>query len=224
MIGSFFITEKLSPAELNKLAELSEDELKKIINRGLTDAKVQIEDAIDAQVEASSGKVERALEKETNEKIMAISEYSDTVIENMNKTHNEIMFLYSMLNDKHTELTGLASDLQRLAADVRNIQETMTTAKTVTAPVERTVNIKQVSAEMTERPQLVHNVEETEPESIEQALEASVAEEEEKENHNKDILILHKEGLSDIEIARKFGLGLGEVKLVIGLYKGDIDS
>jgi hypothetical protein len=33
--------------------------------------------------------------EETNEKIMAISEYSDTVMENMNKTHNEIMFLYN---------------------------------------------------------------------------------------------------------------------------------
>ena len=47
---------------------------------------------------------------------------------------------------------------------------------------------------------------------------------EEKENHNREILTLHKEGVSDVEIARRFGLGLGEVKLVIGLYKGDTDS
>ena len=34
MIGSFFISEKLSSSELNKIAELSEDELKKsIMNR-----------------------------------------------------------------------------------------------------------------------------------------------------------------------------------------------
>ena len=30
MIGSFFISEKLSSSELNKIAELSEDELKNI--------------------------------------------------------------------------------------------------------------------------------------------------------------------------------------------------
>ena len=42
----------------------------------------------------------------------------------MNKAHNEIMFLYSMLNDKHTELTGMVSELQRLAADIRNLEET----------------------------------------------------------------------------------------------------
>ena len=116
MIGSFFVTEKLSPSELNQIAELSEEELKRIIDRGLKNAETRIEDAIDEQVDQSSEKVDRSLEKVTNDKIMAISEYSDTVIESMNKTHNEIMFLYSMLNDKHTELTGMAADLQRLAA------------------------------------------------------------------------------------------------------------
>ena len=105
MIGSFFVTEKLSPSELNQIAELSEEELKRIIDRGLKNAETRIEDAIDEQVDQSSEKVDRSLEKVTNDKIMAISEYSDTVIESMNKTHNEIMFLYSMLNDKHTELT-----------------------------------------------------------------------------------------------------------------------
>lgn len=108
---------------MNQIAELSEEELKRIIDRGLKNAETQIEDAIDEQVDQSSEKVDRSLEKVTNDKIMAISEYSDTVIESMNKTHNEIMFLYSMLNDKHTELTGMAADLQRLAADVRSLEE-----------------------------------------------------------------------------------------------------
>lgn len=133
MVGSFFVAEKLSPSELSRIAELSEDELAKIIDRGLENAGVKIEDAIDDQINASIDKVDRALEKETNEKIMAINEYSDTVLENINKTHNEIMFLYSMLNDKHTELTGMTAELQRLAADVRNLQENMKAPEPVKA-------------------------------------------------------------------------------------------
>ena len=35
MIGSFFVTEKLSPSELNQIAELSEEELKRIIDLSL---------------------------------------------------------------------------------------------------------------------------------------------------------------------------------------------
>ena len=38
-------------------------------------------------------------------------------------------------------------------------------------------------------------------------------------NTNKEILTLHDEGLSEIEIAKKLGKGLGEVKFVLGLYK-----
>lgn len=218
MIGSFFVAEKLSPSELNKIAEMSEDELKKIISRGLEQANTRIEEAIEEEIEASMDKTDRALEKETNEKIMAISEYSDTVMENMNKTHNEIMFLYNMLNDKHTELVGLASDLQKLTADVRNVQERVAAAAAAVSatptvavtPAEPPVN---ETAELV--PELPEQPEEPEPEE-------SVTGE--KENHNKEILALHRKGMSDVEIARKFGLGLGEVKLVIGLYKGETNS
>ena len=107
LIGSFFVAERLSSSELSQVAELSEGELKKIIGRELANAEERTRQMIDEQIEASIDKVDRALGRETNEKIMAISEYSDTVIENMNKTHNEIMFLYSMLNEHMSYGDGL---------------------------------------------------------------------------------------------------------------------
>ena len=39
-------------------------------------------------------------------------------------------------------------------------------------------------------------------------------------NSNEAILKLHKEGKSNMAIARELGLGVGEVKLVIDLFKG----
>ena len=153
--------------------------------------------------------MERALEKETNEKIMAISEYSDTVMENMNKTHNEIMFLYNMLNDKHAELTGLATDLQKIAANVKSIQEGMAKKKVPEpAPVAK--------------PEPVEEKVETK----EQKIPAVKKEEnpETEENHTGKILEMHKNGMSSVEIAKALGVGLGEVNLVLGLYKGDTDS
>ena len=50
----------------------------------------------------------------------------------MNKTHNEILFLYNMLNDKHTELTGLASQLQQFSEQVKHTQDEMMTHLTET--------------------------------------------------------------------------------------------
>ena len=198
MVGSFFITERLSPSELNKITELSKDELGRIIDGALADAKSKVEESIEAQIDASSEQVERALEKETNEKIMAISEYSDTV-----------MFLYNMLNDKHTELTGLATDLQKIAANVKSIQEGMAKKKAAEpAPVPKPEPAaKKVETKEQEVPVLKK---EEEPET--------------EENHTGRILEMRKKGMQSVEIAKALGVGLGEVNLVLGLYKGDTDS
>ena len=224
MIGSFFVTEKLSPSELNQIAELSEEELKRIIDRGLKNAETRIEDAIDEQVDQSSEKVDRSLEKVTNDKIMAISEYSDTVIESMNKTHNEIMFLYSMLNDKHTELTGMAADLQRLAADVRSLEE----KAPMTAPQAASERAAAVSAASAVTPVSVETADTTERETAaapaEQKEEMPETEETKQEGLHAEILKLKKLGMTEVQIAKKLGIGIGEVRLVNGLYRGESDS
>lgn len=222
MVGSFFVSEKLSASELNKIAELSDEEIRKIIKKGIIRAEDEFDDVIDEKTEAAAEVIERAMEKESNEKIMAISEYSDTVIETMKKTHDEIMFLYSMLNDKHTELTSLTGDLQRLAADVRDMQENVVAKEEKMGSIipERPVT-KAREAEKT------FTTEKTQSEiPMETASEPFVQTEEEAytagmENHNELILQLYREGNSKVDIARRLGLGLGEVSLVIGLYKGE---
>lgn len=224
MIGSFFVTEKLSPSELNQIAELSEEELKRIIDRGLKNAETRIEDAIDEQVDQSSEKVDRSLEKVTNDKIMAISEYSDTVIESMNKTHNEIMFLYSMLNDKHTELTGMAADLQRLAADVRSLEEKAPLTAPQAAP-ERAATVSAASAVTLVPVEKADTTgRETAAAPAEQKEEMPETEETKQEGLHAEILKLKKLGMTEVQIAKKLGIGIGEVRLVNGLYRGESDS
>ena len=224
MIGSFFVTEKLSPSELNQIAELSEEELKRIIDRGLKNAETRIEDAIDEQVDQSSEKVDRSLEKVTNDKIMAISEYSDTVIESMNKTHSEIMFLYSMLNDKHTELTGMAADLQRLAADVRSLEEKAPLTAPQAAP-ERAATVSAASAVTLVPVEKADTTgRETAAAPAEQKEEMPETEETKQEGLHAEILKLKKLGMTEVQIAKKLGIGIGEVRLVNGLYRGESDS
>lgn len=211
-VASFFITEKLGPGELNKIGELSNDEIQRIMERELTKVTAEIEGRVEERAEDALAKSERSMEKECNEKIMAISEYSDTIVESMNKTHNEIMFLYSMLNDKHAELTEFSSRLQALAGDLKKQEEEMTGRLTVQTayeePKEAFVPAKEEAAAV----------------QAEISEEAFFTEEEEIElddsNHNSAILALHKEGRSAIDIARELALGLGEVQLVIGLYEG----
>lgn len=207
MIGSFFVTEKLSVRELEKIAELSEKEIKIIANRELSKASGQIEEQADSVVADSIGRIERSMDKQANEKIMEIGEYSDTVLENMNKTHNEIMFLYSMLNDKHTELTALAGNLTELSGEISSLE---TKVKTEIESVKAEDSAEEMSAQETMgEVSLIRAGEEKEPEN------------EDMGNHNQRILELYKQGKSYVEIARELGLGLGEVKLVIELFRGE---
>lgn len=208
LLVSFLVQEKLSPKDIESITNLSENELKIIVEKQLKNANDQVEDAITAVVEDKTETTKRALEKETNEKIMAIDEYSNTVLESMNKTHNEILFLYSMLNDKHTELTDLATQLQQFSEHMKNTEnEVLENLALAAQDVRQKVN-------------------ETKPIDENEAILASLGTDgqeadQDQINHNDRILMLHQQGFSDVEIARKLGLGLGEVKLVIGLFKGE---
>lgn len=209
IIGSFFVQEKLSPRDVEEITRLSEKELKVIVERQLKAAGSQVEEIINQVIEETQDSAKRSMEKETNEKIMAISEYSNTVIESMNKTHNEILFLYNMLNDKHVELTDLASRLQQFSDQLK-----MTENEMLQNLAEAAKGIEQKMETVSEIP-----VEEVETDMVSQI--PTSRQEEDDGNHNERILQLRGMGMSDVEIARALGLGLGEVRLVIGLYKGE---
>ena len=51
IIGSFFITEKLSKDDVEKLKKLSEDQMEAIIKDKIADAKVDLEDSLKAAVD-----------------------------------------------------------------------------------------------------------------------------------------------------------------------------
>lgn len=212
MFGSFFITEKLSSGELDKIAELSTEEMKRILERNLNDAQVKVnnmvDQVIDHSIEKSMEIVERALDKETNEKMRVLTEYSDTVLESINKTHNEVMFLYSMLNDKHSELTKYAGNLAQLAIHLEELQE----------------NIQKTVDKSDEILQKVQEAQRPVPDSVDTDPEEAVSEQkltpaEELGNHNQMILEKYREGKTAVDIAKELGLGVGEVRLVIGLFR-----
>ncbi len=219
MIASFFITEKLSSNELNKLSELSTEEMRKILERNLNDAQKKVDNmvdqVIDHSIEKSMEVVERALDKETNEKMRVLTEYSDTVLESINKTHNEVMFLYSMLNDKHSELTKYAGNLAQLGIHLeeleQKVEKTVAESDEIICKVQEAQQIQQAPP-VPEESDLVDTLSEHQDTTEEQ-------QKGEQLNHNQMILEKYKEGKSAIEIAKALGLGVGEVRLVIGLFR-----
>lgn len=206
LIGSFMVKDKLSAKDIDYISQLSEKELGIIVSNQLKKAENQIVTTVNETIDETSEITKRELEKETNEKIMAISQYSDTVLESMNKSHNEIMFLYSMLNDKHKDLTDLAVQLQEFSSNMKKTENEIL-GKLAEAASEIENNVE-------------NSIEINESEVLKASVSANIMQDE-NQNHNMQILSLHAQGSSDVEIAKQLGLGLGEVKLVLGLYKGE---
>ncbi len=276
ILASFWVTEKLSPEELEHISELSKEEMGVMLRHELDRSKQKVVDMVEDTIDASKEQTERSLEKQTNEKIMAINEYSDTVFEKMNKTHNEIMFLYSMLNDKHSELTSFSSDLAQKLQDFKQQEEEMTkqyltqlknqqpqadgalkadsgkpqaaAAKTKTAAKTRAKAKTAAKAASDKKPQdkekTIEPIFVYEPQGQEvvpvesqaapagvdgrKTKKAAIAKAqkvpeapEEEVNVKEEIIRLYEEGKDSVAIAKKLGVGVGEVRLILGLYKGD---
>ena len=124
VIGAvIFLLGYLMPARKKDIDEevqlISEDEVRKMVSSEIGHVKDRIEDIIEETVNYSIERAERAMERVTNEKIMAINEYSDTVLEEINKNHKEVVFLYDMLNDKHDNLMSTINEATDLADEIR---------------------------------------------------------------------------------------------------------
>ncbi|RDU22403.1 DUF6115 domain-containing protein [Anaerosacchariphilus polymeriproducens] len=187
LIGSFFIVDKFSSGELERISKMSSIEIEKITEKEMEKAKERMEETFQECFEEVEERAQREFEKISNEKIMAVSEYSETVLEEINKSHKEVVFLYSMLSDKQDEVKELISN--------------------------------QVRSEKVQAKQAESLIQEIGRQSIESEPEIDM--EEEIINYNQRILNLHQDGKSPVEIARELGLGIGEVKLVIDLFKGE---
>lgn len=131
--------------EKEAIGKAEEEEIKDIIGREVEEAKTKINDIVDETITYSMEKTERSMERLTNEKIMAVNEYSDTVLEQINKNHKEAVFLYDMLNDKHENLKNTVSEAVKTASEVKQtVKDAEVTAREAK---EQAVEIKeQISA------------------------------------------------------------------------------
>lgn len=212
--------------------KLVEAMVKALVEEEISGVKAKLEEMQEETMSYGMEKTERSLEKITNEKIIAVSEYAETVIEDINKNHKEVMFLYDMLNSKH-----------------ENLKETVVEVSQTAKEAEKTVQVLEDTAKKVETTlQGKDELEEEEPDDFtpldvidfsnltpikERKKSSSKRRQEEKEskisiqfegsdnkNSNERILELHDMGKSNMAIAKELGLGVGEVNLVIDLYKG----
>ena len=113
-VGSFFVSERLSEKDRENLSKLTKEQIEEIIKDKMADARVETEDKLSTTIDSAMEELDRRTDKETNEKILEISQYSDTVLEAVDKSHKEVTFMYSMLNEKHQSMIEMTKKLTEL--------------------------------------------------------------------------------------------------------------
>ncbi len=260
---SFFMTEKLSSSDVEYIKKISEKEINIILEKELTNAKDVIDDRIKEKVDDGIEEIERATDKDTNDKLLSMNEFSDTVLDSMNRSNEEVVFLHRMLNEKEAKIESLeknlldlekrvmdskkALDLDRLKlAEERSDldREKDEKREAEEARVREEEEKKKVMVDMTSLKEAFQNKisedrkeekrvegvkkQEAQREPVLTGIDLAAmkkAQKEVQESHlesvdedNQVIIELQRQGLSEIEIAKKTGRGLGEIRLILGLF------
>ena len=201
----------------------AKEEIHGLVEEEMNNVRSKMQDKMEETSEDAIEKAERALERLTNEKIMAVNEYSDTVLQEIHKNHEEVMFLYDMLNSKHANIKDTVSKMDKAVKASEN-----KTAENKTAENKATADknaVDKTAADKTAGTMAEEKIADTsQTESLiqpENSPEIGFMGEtvQEGQNNNEKILEMHRQGKSTVAIAKELGLGVGEVKLVIDLYK-----
>ncbi len=108
-VGSFFLPDKGKEEK----AEIPEEELKRLVEEEIDKNRSRIDNMTEETVNYSMEKTERSLDRLANEKIMALGEYSDNVLNQIGSNHQEVVFLHDMLNRTKDELEDLLNRAER---------------------------------------------------------------------------------------------------------------
>lgn len=105
IFASYFISESFTSKETSIYEDLmTVKEDYKFSDREIQIIKRKIEDVIAEHAKEIIYETNESLSNMANEKTLALGDYAVTVCEEIERNHKEVMFLYSMLDDKQKEI------------------------------------------------------------------------------------------------------------------------
>lgn len=193
--------------------------------------KQQIDTIIDDQVNGLSEKTEAALDKISNTKILEMNEYAESVLGEINRNHNETVFLYDMLNEKAKEIKTTVKDVNNTKRQVEKIHAEVKASDDV--PADNNTDVVNESKQQEKDSKDTKDIAKERLTALNKKNNEKIKSSDGKRkvnrqaekldpdmSSNEKILKLSEMGVSVKEIAKQLNLGIGEVKLVIDLYKG----
>ena len=232
IIISFIISGK---ADKNQDSKQNDDfiELKSLwTEKEEKKVRERIDSLVEERVGLAIDQTEDELSRISNEKIITSNEFSEQVLEKIEQNHEEVVFLYNMLNEKEKQMKDLMREIDTLKTGTKKaIKEYNEKEEFVSFnEIDNFKTVNNLNKELKEIEEPIFNPQININENLQLAGIITVMEEEKEEvekeevevgtNRNKEILSLYKKGNSILEISKALDMGQGEVKLVIDLFQG----
>lgn len=168
------------------------------------------------------------LSKISNEKIMSVNDFSTQILEKIDANHKEVVFLYDMLNKKEDEIKQTVQQFDHEKQEMQEVVgDIIKLTKQMKATIQKGDETKTTAVEKQKKTETKKSVTKTtaaKPAAPVKAIEnqedgqLEFAEMMQADRQKEEVLKLHKQGKSVLEISKAMGMGQGEVKLIIGLY------
>ena len=163
------------------------------------------------------------LEAISNDKIMAVTEYSDQVLAKIEANHKEVVFLYQMLQDKENELKDTANRVDNVRIDAEKISIEDRAPRKLDIGMEDFSFDDESGDEPIEDPDLKKMKSKDRAKQRITYVSNDVRQEKSKNTPDKnektnEVIKLYKKNKSVMEISKLLNMGQGEVKLIIELY------
>ena len=234
-IASFVIPDNRQ--DIGKSSKAMGMKLDRMIDERVEQVKGRLSDVAGAAREEEEERAKRELERLTNEKIMAIEDYSKVVMDEIEKNHQEVMFLYDMLDNKSSDLKNTL----RKADAVKKEQESVFRegeSEDSSEPIRELLysDEKEDDRALSGMDRLKNAIaglggggteglsaaDTAAADPVSSRLQESEGNEDQGElSRNEKVLEMKKSGMDNVDIAKSLNIGVGEVNLITDLFSGE---
>lgn len=116
IIVSFFLSEKVMDKKeiiTEDTPKVNEEYLNQLLEENKKKLQTESEKIVEDTINVELNHVDEQLAHISNEKIMAVNEFSDQLLEKIEENHKEVVFLYDMLNEKENEMKAFVQEIDK---------------------------------------------------------------------------------------------------------------
>lgn len=121
--ASFFVSRKAASQEVSDSYGGSHSSAEVWTEKDEQMVKQRLEEILQEQQEEYVDEAKDRMGRICNEKIMAVDEFTKQILEKINSNHQEVVFMYNMLNEKQKELKAVMTETVRPVSESGSLAE-----------------------------------------------------------------------------------------------------